>query len=57
MGVEMDYRESADRAGMGRMTAGQLRDMQLRQARGLPFLHAGLHPPGDQLDITVLQTP
>lgn len=26
MGVEMDYRESADRAGMGRMTAGQLRD-------------------------------
>lgn len=26
MGVEMDYRESADRAGMGRMSAGQLRD-------------------------------
>ena len=26
MGVEMDYRESADRAGMRRMTAGQLRD-------------------------------
>ena len=30
---------------------------QLRQARGLPLLHAGLHPPGDQLDITVLQAP
>lgn len=26
MGVDMDYRESTDRAGMGRMTAGELRD-------------------------------
>ncbi len=26
MGVDMDYRESTDRTGMGRMTAGELRD-------------------------------